>query len=172
MMIGYARVSSKDQNLERQIQQLQEFGCEYIVEEKESGATKERPILQGLLQHIRFRDVIVVTDLSRMVRSLKEHIDTRSESIHSQFVLQLLGALAEYERELLLERQREGIEIAKKQGKYKGRAIQYHAKARGRHKLLYDTVVEQLQQRQSITQIAKRTGLSRTTIYRIQQDRK
>ena len=191
MLIGYARVSSIDQNLARQIKILKEFGCEHIIEEKQSGAQKEnRKELQNLLKKLRFQDVLVVTELSRLARSLqdllvilkelealdvkfvsiKENIDTREDNIYSRFMIQIMGAIAEFERELIKERQKEGIEIAKQKGKFKGRKKKYHVAAKGKDKIVYDEVIRLLNARESVMDIHKRTGLARNTIYSIKEE--
>jgi DNA invertase Pin-like site-specific DNA recombinase len=190
MIIGYARVSTIDQNLDRQIKRLQEFGCEHIITEKMSGAKRENRIeLEKLLNQLRFKDVLVVTELSRLARSLqdllnilkelkeldvefvsiKENIDTRDNNIYSKFMLQIMGAIAEFERELIKERQKEGIEIAKKKGKFKGRPNQYHNGASGKDKLIYETVLNMLQNNESVMDIHRKTQLSRNTIYKIKR---
>lgn len=191
MLIGYARVSSVDQNLARQIKSLEEFGCEHIIEEKQSGAQKEnRKELQNLLKKLRFQDVLVVTELSRLARSLqdllsilkdleklevkfvsiKENIDTRENNIYSRFMIQIMGAIAEFERELIKERQKEGIEIAKQKGKFQGRKKKYHAAARGKDKIVYDEVIRLLHAKESVIDIHRHTGLARNTIYAIKKE--
>lgn len=191
MFIGYARVSSVEQNLGRQLKMLKEFGCEYIVEEKASGKNrKERIELKKLLENkLRFGDVLVVIELSRLARSLqdllnilaelkelevdfvsiKENIDTRENNIYSKFMLQIIGAIAEFERDLTLERQREGIAIAKENGVYKGRKTQYHETAKGKNKLIYDVIVQSIKENKSVMDIHRNTGVSRNTIYKIRK---
>lgn len=191
MIIGYSRISSADQNLARQKKILTDFGCEHIIEEKMSGAKKEnRKELQNLLKRLRFQDVLVVTDLSRLARSLqdllailkelealqvkfvsiKENIDTRESNPYSRFMIQIMGAIAEFERELIKERQMEGIMIAKKEGKFQGRKLKYHAGAKGADKIIYDTIVSGLLNNDSVMDIHKRTGVSRNTIYVIKRE--
>nr|WP_173026390.1 recombinase family protein [Aeromonas sp. Ne-1]AKO69686.1 recombinase [Aeromonas sp. Ne-1] len=191
MIIGYARVSTLDQNLSRQIKMLSDFGCEYIVEEKASGKNRtERYEFENLITNkLRFRDVLVVTELSRLARSLqdllnilgelkekevdfvsiKENIDTRDNNIYSKFMLQIMGAIAEFERDLIKERQREGVSIAKKKGVYKGRKTQYHEHATGKNKLIYDVIVQSLKKNKSVMDIHRNTGVSRNTIYKIKK---
>ncbi|HZH60498.1 MAG TPA: recombinase family protein [Metabacillus sp.] len=189
MMIGYARVSSLDQNLGRQKKLLKEYGCKHVVEEKVSGAKRDRSELNKLLNTLRFKDVLVVTELSRLARSLqdlltilnelreknvdfvsiKENIDTRKDDIYGKLMLHIMGAIAEFERDLIKQRQREGIAIAKQKGKYKGRPIQYHDAARGKDKLIYDTIISLLKQEVSVMDIHRKTGVSRSTIYRIKR---
>ena len=136
--IGYARVSTVGQNIEAQIDQLKDAGCEFIYEEKVSGKNIDRSELQNLRQNLQKGDTVIVTSFSRLARStkdllelveafkkagvgfrsLKEDISTQGAS--GRFVLTLLGAVATFERELMLEKQRDGIEYARSQVKYKG----------------------------------------------------
>lgn len=144
MIIGYARVSTLDQNIKAQIAALKAAGAEKVYYEKASGKDKERPELEKLLSEIRAGDTVIINSFSRLARntkhlleitegleskgaalkSLKESLDTRGAA--GKLMLTILGALATFERELMLEKQREGIEYAKKQGKYKGTERRYH----------------------------------------------
>ena len=139
MLIGYARVSSSDQNEARQIEEFEKLGTEKNFIDKQSGRNCDRPQLKEMLNFVREGDIIVVSEYSRLarnvqdllniinelknknveLRSLKESLDTTTPQ--GRFMLTVFGALAELERESILERQREGIEIAKSEGKYKGR---------------------------------------------------
>ncbi|SDJ00578.1 recombinase family protein [Alteribacillus bidgolensis] len=169
MIFGYARVSSKDQNLSRQIKELEEFGCERIYQEKQSGKDLKRPVYYEMRSKMRFGDVLVVHDLSRFDRN-KEDIrnewksltdeeidivvinmpilDTRRYKdlegvgqLVSDIVLTLLSWMVDEERERIRAAQREGIEIAKDQGKFEGGKKRYHAGATGKDKVIYDRVV-------------------------------
>lgn len=137
--VGYIRVSTIEQNTESQKSLLQDFKLDKVFEEKVSGKNTQRPQLQALLEYVREGDTIYVKDLSRLARntkdlldiieylnnkgvglfSLKESIDTSSN--FGKLMLTFLGAIYEFERANLLERQRDGIAVAKKLGKYKGR---------------------------------------------------
>lgn len=139
MKVGYARCSTIEQNETRQIVMLNEYGVEKIFLDKASGKNVNRPALKEMLAFVRSGDVIVTESISRIARntrdllsivaeltdnnvdfvSLKENIDTTTPQ--GRFVLTVFGALSELERESILERQREGIAIAKAEGKYKGR---------------------------------------------------
>ena len=139
MKIGYIRVSTEEQNTIRQEVLMEELGVDEIYIDKVSGKSSERPQLKKMMQFVRRGDVIIVESISRFARntkdllnliedlsakdvtfiSKKEAIDTTTPS--GKFMLTVFGAVAELEREYILQRQREGIEIAKKQGKYKGR---------------------------------------------------
>lgn len=139
--IGYARVSTAEQNEQRQIVSFDSFPFHIskVFVDKCSGKNMERPQLQEMLRYVREGDTVVVSDFSRLARStkdmlnivqeltdkkvslisLKENINT--DTSQGQFMLTVFAALAELERATILERQREGIAIAKQNGKYKGR---------------------------------------------------
>ena len=143
MLIGYVRVSTKEQNEARQVEALKAKGVDQLFVDKASGKNTDRPALKDLLAYVRSsdkeRDVVITESISRIARStkdllsiietlqsknvgfisLKENIDTSTPQ--GRFMLTVFAALAELERESILERQREGIEIAKAQGKYKGK---------------------------------------------------
>ena len=141
MLLGYIRVSTEEQNEARQVEALMAAGVEadnlYI--DKRSGKDTDRPKLHELLAFIRKGDTVITESISRIARntkdllniveqldakgvefvSLKESIDTRSPQ--GKFMLTVFGAMAELERASILERQREGIAVAKAEGKYKGK---------------------------------------------------
>ena len=137
--VGYIRVSTIEQNTESQKSLLQDFKLDKVFEEKVSGKNTQRPQLQALLEYVREGDTVYVKDLSRLARntkdlldiieylnnkgvglfSMKESIDTSSN--FGKLMLTFIGAIYEFERANLLERQRDGIAVAKKLGKYKGR---------------------------------------------------
>ena len=139
--IGYARVSTEEQNEARQLHSFEDYTekIKKVFIDKLSGKNTDRPQLQAMLSYVREGDVVVVSDFSRLARStrdmlqivqeltdkgvglisLKEKVDT--ETPQGRFMLTVFAALAELERETILQRQREGISIAKQQGKYKGR---------------------------------------------------
>jgi DNA invertase Pin-like site-specific DNA recombinase len=140
MRVGYARVSTADQNLERQLEVLRDkYHVDKIYDEKLSGKNTDRPAFQNMMQELKEGDTLVVSELSRLGRSLKdllliveelnnrnvniifdkENIDTTTAT--GRMMFGLLATLAQFEREQMLERQREGIKIAKEQGRYKGR---------------------------------------------------
>ena len=140
MKVGYVRVSTEDQNIARQEVIMQELGVEKIYVEKVSGKTQYgREQLEKMLQYVREGDVVVVESISRIARNTKDlleiverlnekHVDftSRKEQIDTntpsgKFMLTVFGAIAELEREYILDRQREGIEIARLNGKYEGR---------------------------------------------------
>ncbi len=137
--IGYVRVSTVDQNTARQEVLMKELGVEKIYIDKVSGKNKDRKQLTEMLNYIREGDIVIVESISRIARntkdlleiveqfkskgvefvSKKEAIDTNTPA--GKFMLTVFGAIAELERGYILDRQKEGIAIAKKEGKYKGR---------------------------------------------------
>jgi resolvase len=146
--IGYARISSADQNLSRQLEQLK--GCEKIFQEAASGASKERPQLQALLGYVREGDIVVVSEMERLGRNNQELTeimaaiqaqgatlevlnlptlrgieDDNLRRLLNNLILELYKYQAQAERERIKERQRQGIVLAKAQGKYQGRKALY-----------------------------------------------
>ena len=139
MVVGYVRVSTEEQNEARQVEALEKYGVEKWYIEKVSGKDTKREQLQLMLDFVREGDEIYVMDFSRLSRSvqdllrlvdllngknvklvsLKENFDTSTPT--GKLMLTVIGAIAEFERQNILERQREGIAIAKREGKYKGR---------------------------------------------------
>ena len=137
--IAYIRVSTIDQNEARQKEALQNYNIDKWYIEKISGKNTDRPEFKNMMEYVREGDTIYIKDFSRLSRStsdllkiietlekrkitlisLKENIDTSTPT--GKLMLTMIGAINEFERMNLLERQKEGIEIAKKQGKYKGR---------------------------------------------------
>ena len=139
MKVGYIRVSSNEQNTLRQEVLMENLGVEKIYIEKISGATKDRPKLNEMLDFVREDDVVIVESISRFARNTKDLLElvdildnkkvqfiSKKETIDTstpagKFMLTIFGAVAELERDYIKERQREGIELAKLQGKYRGR---------------------------------------------------
>ena len=142
MKVGYVRCSTVEQNEARQLRMMEDQGAEKVFTDKASGKNTDRPAFHEMMAFVRSGDTVVVESISRIARntrdllsiiseltgkgvefiSLKENIDTTTPQ--GRFMLTVFGALAELERENILERQREGIAIAKEQGKYKGRKPQ------------------------------------------------
>lgn len=139
MKIGYVRVSTKEQNTARQEEIMKTLGVDKVYIDKMSDKDMERPALHEMMNYVREGDSVIVESISRFARntkdllelteqlnnkhvrfiSQKENIDTDTPA--GKFMLTIFGAVAELEREYIRQRQREGIEIAKKQGRYKGR---------------------------------------------------
>lgn len=198
MIFGYARVSSVEQNLERQLKELEAFGCEKIYTEKQSGKDFSRAVYQEMRSKMRFGDVLVVHDLSRFGRNkieiknewqkmIDEEIDivvlnmpildTRKYKelegvgqLVSDLVLTLLSWMVEEERNRIKTAQREGIAIAKNRGAFKGKPKKYHAEAKGMDRLIYKEVVRLLNEKETVMNIHRETGLSRNTIYKIKEE--
>lgn len=139
MIVGYVRVSTVEQNEGRQLVTMDKYNVEKVFIEKVSGKDTKRPQLQAMINFIREGDTIVIHDFSRLARSTKDLLElvelfnskgvkliSNKENIDSstptgRLMLTMVGAINEFERANLLERQREGIALAKKEGKYKGR---------------------------------------------------
>ncbi len=139
MKIGYIRVSTQEQNTIRQEVLMESLGVDELYIDRASGKNADRPELRKLLRYVRQGDTVIVEAISRFARntrdlldlveqltekrvefvSKKEAIDTTTPS--GKFMLTIFGAVAELERDYILQRQREGIDIAKAQGKYQGR---------------------------------------------------
>ncbi|WP_102029168.1 recombinase family protein [Salirhabdus sp. Marseille-P4669] len=178
-IIGYARVSTIGQDLELQKEKLEEYGCEKIFMEKQSGAKSDRIELEKALNYLRPGDKLVVYKIDRLARStfdlhkiarelqdrniglvfIKEQIDFTTPA--GKLMFTLLGAIAEFERDLINERTREGRERAKKQGKHMGRKGKDEKDIRKAIKLY----AEREQNGLSVNDIVKMTGVPRSTIY-------
>ncbi len=177
MIFNYKRVSTTDQNTERQ---LLNVVCDREYVEKISGKNTNRPELQAMLLNIRAGDVVNVHSMDRLARNTKDLLNLVEEIInkgakvifhkenlifapdkqdpYQKMMMTMLGAVAELERNLILERQREGIALAKLHGKYKG----------GQHKLTNEQAEEikaLVNNHTPITTIAKQFNISRRTVY-------
>jgi DNA invertase Pin-like site-specific DNA recombinase len=178
MLIGYARVSTADQNLDLQHDALARAGCERVFEDKLSGARDDRPGLAAALSHCRPGDVLVVYKLDRLgrtmrglvelvadlaqrkieFRSLSDGIDTTTTI--GRFTFHLLGAIAEMERDLIRERTNAGLAAARARGRKGGRkAVLTATKLDAARALLQD-------RNRSVGEVAKQLGVGRTTLYR------
>ncbi|MBP3796713.1 MAG: recombinase family protein [Ruminococcus sp.] len=138
-LIGYARVSTSEQNESRQLEVFAEMQVDKYFIDKCSGKDTARPQLKAMRDYVREGDTVIVTEYARLARSVRDLLTIVDEltakgvqlrSVKEQFdtttpqgklMLTIFAGLAEFEREMILQRQREGIEIAKKDGKYKGR---------------------------------------------------
>ena len=201
MKIGYARVSTTDQNLDRQLEQLQKADCKKIFQEKISGKNTNRLQLQALLDFIREDDEVVVISMDRLGRNSRdisniiEQIKQKGATINildlpsfegikdrnlknllTNLVLEIQKYTAEQERKTILERQKQGIKLAKERGVYKGGVVQYSKDSKDpKRRLIYNTVVELLRRKENgepitITKIANDVGITRNTVYRIKKD--
>lgn len=193
MKIGYARVSTTEQNLARQLAKLKDEQVEKIYQEKISDKNMERPQLQKMLRKLRPDDEVIVVSLDRLGRdsdditrivnqitikgaflnildlpSFEGVKDKNLKRLLTNLVLEIKKYDAEQERKQIRERQRQGIEQAKLKGKYKGKAIQYCENSKNKHhRKVYHQVLELTAKHVPKTQIAKKLGISRQTIYNI-----
>ena len=181
MKIGYARVSRKDQNLDRQIDALKSAGCEKIFQEKVSGAKADRQELQLLLQQLRKGDTVIVSKLVRFGRSLKdliinvnlvqekgadfisltENIDTTTPS--GKFMFHMMGAFGEFERDLIIERTTDGLASARARGRVGGRPKGLSAAAEQKASIASALYKEG---RLSVSQICTQIEISKPTLYK------
>lgn len=180
MLIGYARVSTQEQNLELQINALQAAGCKKIFTEKASGAQRDRPELKAALEYMRANedDTLVVWKLDRLARSLRQLIDTIEElekkgigfksltenidttTSGGRLVFHIFGALAEFERILIKERTIAGLKAAKVMGKKGGRPQALEAEdLRDAKALLRNNKI-------TVKEVAKRLKVDPSTLYR------
>ncbi|HDZ8766891.1 recombinase family protein [Staphylococcus aureus] len=199
MIIGYARVSSIDQNLERQLDNLKTFGVEKIFTDKKSGKSVEnRPVFQEALNFVRMGDRFVVESIDRLGRNYDEVINTVNylkdkevqlmitslpmmnevigntllDKFMKDLIIQILAMISEQERNENKRRQEQGIKVAKEKGVYKGRPLLYSANAKDPQKrVIYHRLVEMLNEGQAISKIAIEVNITRQTVYRIKNDK-
>ena len=181
MLIGYARVSKHEQNLDLQLDELKKAGCDKIFTDKVSGVKTARPGLDEALAYLRSGDSLVVWRLDRLGRSLKHLIETitdlsnrnigflsTTENIDTttsggKLIFHIFGALAEFERNLIKERTQAGLEAARARGKRGGRPKSLNTKKAA-------IALELYKNRKSTTvEICKSLGISRATLYRYLQ---
>lgn len=180
MKIGYARVSTKDQDLSLQLDALQTAGCQEIFQEKVTGSHRERPQLQRMLETLRQGDVVVIWKLDRLARSLNDlvglvndiqakgaglqslndHIDTTTP--HGKLTFHLFAALAEFERDIISERTKAGLAAARARGRKGGRPKGLSQKAK--HKAI---IAERLylEGELSVQEICDQLSISKGTLY-------
>ena len=198
MIVGYARVSITDRNLDRQIEALKKAGAEKIFQEKMFGKSMtNREELEKVFDFLEEKDVLIIESLDRlggnyddivqMVQRLDHKeinlqvlnlpilshdlADSNLQKIFRNIIMQLLSWTAQNEREEIKRKQRKGIEIAKKKGHYKGRPVKYSANAKNqRDRMIYDVIVRKLKKDEPIKKIAEDTGVARDTVYRIKNE--
>lgn len=177
MKVGYVRISTREQNTARQDELMKQLGVERVFTDKVSGKNTERPELHKMMDFVREGDMVVVESFSRFARNTRDLLDltaaleekgvqfvSKKESIDTsvpagKFMLTIFAALAEFERETILERQAEGIAIAKAEGRMKGRP----AKAVETFEGVYqDCKAGKI----SASEGARRLGIARSTWYR------
>ena len=181
MKIGYARVSTQDQNLEMQLDALDKAGCEQIFQEKASGVKSERPELLAMQQILRKGDVIYIYKLDRLGRSLKhlleltsvfekqgvglislnDHIDTTTAQ--GRLIFNIFASLSEFERDLIRERTKSGLEAARARGRKGGRSRGLSKEAE-RTAMLAQTLYNE--RKLGVDAIAKELLISKMTLYK------
>ncbi|MGE8433481.1 recombinase family protein [Chryseobacterium joostei] len=184
MTVGYARVSTSEQNISTQVELLKENGCEKIFTDIASGVREDRSGLNEMLSYLRKDDIIMVYKTDRIFRSLKNMIELierfnekgvlfksitepafDTTSANGKFIIQIFGAVAEFERNLISERTKSGLEGARKRKKLLGRPKGSSQKSLEKYqyaKHLYDN------KNLSIDKSCKQAGLSKATFYRIE----
>jgi DNA invertase Pin-like site-specific DNA recombinase len=178
MLVGYARVSTQDQQLELQRDALEKLGCAKIFTDVASGATSQREGLEAALEFARQGDTLVVWKLDRLGRSLKELIervnDLQARGIGFKSVQEnidtttangvlffhIFGAIAQFERELIRERTRAGLQAARARGRFGGRPQALDERTRALAVSMYND------SRNAVKDICAMLGISRTTLYR------
>jgi len=186
MKIGYARVSTQEQNLSLQIDALNQAGCEQIYQEKVSGSQADRPELTRLLEMIRVGDTLVIWKLDRLGRSLAHLIglvsdlETRQIGLLSlndpvdtttpqgRLVFRIFASLAEFEREVIRERTMAGLASARRQGQRLGRPKGLSKGAQQTARIAESLYREKLY---SVEQIARELSISKTTLYKYLRQR-
>jgi DNA invertase Pin-like site-specific DNA recombinase len=183
MVIGYARVSTVDQHLTTQLEQLEQAGCERIFQEKVSGVTRDRPELTRMIEFAREGDVVVCCKLDRIARSTRHlleiiemlekkgvafrvvniNLDTKTPT--GKLMLSMLAAIGQFEREMMLERQREGIAKAKEKGVYTGRRPTAREKSSEVLRLIK-------QEGMGKKAVANKLGIGVASVYRIMKENK
>jgi DNA invertase Pin-like site-specific DNA recombinase len=178
MLIGYARISTRDQKQNLQIDALKQEGCERIFEETASGASRDRPILRSAMEYMRHGDTLVVWKLDRLARSTRQLLETvdmldqngiglkvitqnvDTTTAGGRLIFTVFGAIAEFERDIIRERTRAGLDAARARGKLGGRPRALVQKdLKQALALLKDPDF-------SIEEVAERLGVSISTLYR------
>ena len=182
-VFGYARVSTEQQNLDRQLDALQQYGVDTIYNEKITGTRRDRPELQRMLERLTEGDTVVIESLSRLGRStkdlielcelfeqkgvhlvsLKEQIDTQTPT--GKLLFTLMSAISQFERDCIASRTREGLAAARARGRKGGRPRINEAALKKAVKL-YDT------RQYTLSEIKELTGIGRSTLYRYLAGRK
>ena len=176
MKIGYVRVSTEEQNTARQEITLRELGVDELFVDRASGKNADRPELNRMMNFVRRGDTVIVESISRFARNTRDLLDlveqltakqvefvSRKEAIDTttptgKFMLTVFAAVAELEREYILQRQREGIAIAKQQGKYRGRPPKVYPD--------FERIAARWQKGEiTAVQAMKQLGMSKTRFY-------
>ena len=181
MKIGYARVSTREQNLDMQIVALEEAGCERIYEEVVSGAKADRPILENLIRQLRPKDTLVIWKLDRLGRSLKDLVDLVQKLMDAdiglcslndpidtttsqgRLIFNIFASLAEFERDIIRERTQAGLNAARARGKLGGRPRGLSKKAEATACAAETLYKERLL---SVVDICTKLNISKSTLYK------
>ena len=181
--IGYARVSTRSQKDDSQVDDLTAYGCDKIFTDKVSGKLAARPELDKALAYLREGDVLVITRLSRAMRSLKhllsladelrergvglvvlkQQIDTTTPT--GRLVFHVLGAIDEFQRELIVEGTREGLDAARARGRTGGRKPKLSAAKAATVRRMYAATGPDDKRLHTVAEIAQAVGVHRTTVY-------
>jgi len=198
MIIGFTRECPKSDDVNKEIKELMDFDCDKIFEQKQSdNILNKQSVYQKMKNELSPGDVLVLHDLMYLGRNkqeirnewesfIKEQIDIvilknpvldtrKSNGLDnnqhvSKAILSLLSWMVDEEQSRIRSAQREGIEIAKRQGKFKGRKRKYHAGATGKDKAIYTTIVNELNADTSVMDIHRKTSVARSTIYTIKKE--
>jgi DNA invertase Pin-like site-specific DNA recombinase len=179
MIFGYARVSTDDQNLDAQLDALKGAKVERVFQEKRTGKTRQRPELERMLEQLREGDIVVVTKYDRLARSLRDLIDivqlirdrkagfrSLAEDIDTttptgRLIFHVFGSIAEFERERIVERTKEGLAAARRRGRVGGRPRALSAEAVNAIIKMRD------EEHRPVAEIARAFKVSRATVYRV-----
>ena len=180
MLLGYARVSTNDQNLDLQLDALSEHGCEKFFTDTVSGAKAKRPGLDEMLKEARPKDVIVIWKLDRLGRSLKHLVDLVAElnerdiglrslndpidttTAQGRLVFNIFASLAEFEREIIRERTNAGLAAARARGRKGGRRPGLSEEAKKKARIAESYYKEEI----PVDEIAKSLNISKATLYK------
>src|SRR3990167_2719326 len=181
MKIGYARVSTREQNLDMQIMALEAAGCEKIYEEKVSGVKMDRPILNHLIKQLRPNDVLVIWKLDRLGRSLKNLIELVQQLIErdiglcslndpidttnpqGRLIFNIFASLAEFERDVIRERTQAGLSAARARGRLGGRP---KGLTKGAEATACAAETLYKEKKLSVMDICKKLSISKSTLYK------
>jgi len=185
ILVGYARVSTENQKLDRQLDMLIEYGVDKrnIYQEKITGTKSDRPQMNKMVEDLQEGDIVVIADLTRVSRSTRDlltivdkiknkgasiksikdtWLDTTSDNPYNQFLLTVMSSMSQLERDLISSRVKDGLKSAKARGRNGGRPSERNEKS---------DLVEMLhKENYKIVDIVKKTGLSRSTVYRVLED--
>lgn len=185
MKFGYARVSTEEQNLDRQIDALKEMGADEIIKEKMTGTKADRPKLINLMDKLRKGDTVLITDLTRISRSTKDllnivdkiksmganikskkdtWLDTTSDNPYNDFLLTVMSGLSQLERDLTSQRTKEGLAAARARGRVGGRREKLDV---AKKKAIYDLYT---QKQTKLMDICNMFDISKPTLYKVVEE--